>query len=148
MRKLLLVICLAFSLGMNAQRIKFEYDSAGNQTKRYVCICSAKMANDSIYKTKETIVENDMIQDAENEQLSYYPNPVLEQLYIKWKNSDFNPVKEIKLYSMSGQILKKQNEIAPNELLAIDFQNYPTGFYNLIVIYSNGKNKTLKIVKQ
>lgn len=132
-----------------ADRIRFKYDSAGNQERRYVCLCNARIANDTTsYKTKETIVENDLIHDSEFEQLSYYPNPVREELYVKWENVINNPIVEMQLYSISGQILKSQNNLVKDEITTINFQNYPTGMYNLILIYTNGEKKSLKIVKQ
>lgn len=149
MRKLLFIatffICF---LSYGQQRIKFEYDSAGNQTRRYVCLCGAKSANDSIIKTKETLVEKDMIQDVEYEQLSYYPNPVLEELYIKWSDKTNNPIVEMQLYSMSGQLLQTKKGIKQGELTSVSFHNYATGIYNLILIRLNGERKTLKIVKE
>ncbi|WP_298139847.1 T9SS type A sorting domain-containing protein [Flavobacterium sp.] len=151
MRKLLFAICLlsnAFISAQNDNRIKFEYDSAGNQTRRYVCLCGARTANDSITKTDKTITDVDMIQDSDYEQLSYYPNPVLNELYVKWNNTTKNPIVEIQLFSMSGQLLNTQKNLAKSELNTVNFQNYPTGIYHLILICSNGERKTLKIIKE
>ena len=151
MKKLFFALGLLFSLSALSQddnRIKFEYDSAGNQTRRYVCLCGAKIANDTIIKTKETLVDKDMIQDSEYEQLSYYPNPVLEELYIKWSDKTNNPIVEMQLYSMSGQLLQTKKNIKQGDLTSIAFHNYATGIYNLILIRLNGERKSLKIVKE
>ncbi|SHI71181.1 T9SS type A sorting domain-containing protein [Flavobacterium terrae] len=150
MKKLLFLFLL---IGSNAysqtpKRIKFVYDSAGNQTQRYICLClSAKNANDSIYKTEETLVEEDMIQDAEYEQIKYYPNPVLEELYIKWPNTNERKVISIDLFSLNGQLLKRYENLISQNNMKIDFYKYPEGFYNVLLIYENGENKSLKVLK-
>ncbi|WP_396190969.1 T9SS type A sorting domain-containing protein [Flavobacterium sp.] len=151
MKKMFFALSLLFSLSalsQNDNRIKFEYDSAGNQTRRFICLCEAKIANDSIFKNIETLVEKDMIQDVEYEQLSFYPNPVLEELYIKWSDKTNNPIVEMQLYSMSGQLLQTKKGIKQGELTSVSFHNYATGIYNLILIRLNGERKTLKIVKE
>lgn len=142
------MLLIASSL-YSQKRIKFTYDSAGNQTQRYICItgCTAKMANDSIYKTEKTLVEEDLIEDIEYEQIKYYPNPVLEELYVKWPNTIDKYVSKIELYSLNGQLLKQFDNIKNQNTISVSFYNYPEGYYNLLLIYSNGERKTLKIVK-
>jgi hypothetical protein len=124
------------------KRVKFQYDDAGNQIERAVCTnCVAKNA---VYKTSETITKNEMLE--ENEVL-YYPNPVLEELYIKWGNNELKPLSTIELYSMNGQLLK--TVLVKNEdIIKISFTDYPTGYYNLLLIYGEGDKKSIKIIKQ
>ena len=132
----------------SANRIKFSYDSAGNQERRFICLCSAKTSNDSIYKTIETIVEDDLIKDTQFEQISYYPNPVREELYVKWTNNIDNPVIALELYSLTGQLLRSYDNLKDVEKTSVAFQNYPLGYYNLLLVYADGDRKLLKIVKQ
>jgi hypothetical protein len=49
---------------------------------------------------------------------------------------------------MSGQMLKTQRNLEKNELNTVNFQNYPTGIYNLILVCYNGERKVLKIIKE
>ncbi len=142
---LILIFSISNSFGQN--RIRFTYDVVGNQTKRQVCFgCQSKTAKDSDYKNAETITEKDLIQEDVN--LSYYPNPVREELYVKWKIETEKTVKSIEVYSMTGQMLKSYDNLETSEISSIAFQSYPLGFYNLMILYSNGENKTLKIVKK
>lgn len=146
--KVLLLLLIFTSVSFAQKRIKFTYDSAGNQTQRIICLClTAKTATDSVYKTSENITENDMIDDIENEQVSYYPNPVREELYVKWKNQDNSFVTNIEIFSMSGQLIKSYPNLNNVEKASIAFQNFPEGVYNLILVYNNSDRKTLKIVK-
>lgn len=149
MKKILFVLLLVVNTVQSQIRIKFRYDSAGNQTERYICIsgCAEKMAKDSIFKTKKTLVEGDLIQDEEYEQIKYYPNPVLEELYVKWQNTNENNITQIQLYSLNGQLIKQFDDLKDKEVYTILFYNYPEGYYNLVLIYNNGERKTLKIVK-
>lgn len=145
MKKNLIFLLVFWCFLGNAQRIKFNYDSAGNQTKRFICLCAAKTDNDSIYKTPETITENDLIKD---DIISYYPNPVREELYLKWSLVQENYVSMIEVYSMTGQLMKNYSNLKELDKTAITFHDYPDGFYNLIMVYGNGDRKTLKIVKK
>lgn len=132
----------------SANRIKFSYDAAGNQERRFICLCAAKTNNDSIYKTIETIVEEDLIKDTEFEQISYYPNPVREELYVKWANNINNPVTALEVYSLTGQLLRSYTNLKDVEMTSVAFQDYPIGYYNLLLVYADGERKLLKIVKQ
>jgi hypothetical protein len=145
--KILVLFLFAFGISFGqTNRIQFSYDEAGNQIQRKICPnCPAKNATDADYKNEETVTEKDMIED---EKVYYYPNPVREELYIKWKNTDGKELTEIKLYSMQGQELKRITDVKAIELAKIGFMDYPTGYYNIVLEYSNGEKKDLKIVKQ
>lgn len=150
MKKMLLFPLLFFfnlSFGQ-VDRIKFEYDNAGNQTRRYLLVELSRKAKDSIYKTPESLTENDFLKDDVYSHISYYPNPVREELYVKWQNTTDIQVTKMELYSMSGQFIKNIADIRNSEITTIGFQSYPEGFYNLILVYSNGDKKTLRIVKK
>ena len=144
---LLLLFTISNSFGQFNDRIRFSYDTVGNQTKREVCMgCLAKNVKDSDYKNAETVTEKDLIQEDVN--LSYYPNPVREELYVKWKIETTKTVKSIEVYSMSGQILASYSNLESTDITSVAFQSYPMGIYNLMLVYSNGETKTLKIVKK
>jgi len=135
-----------FSFGQT--RVQFQYDTEGNQTARVICLtCNAKTAKDSIV-TSKTLVESDMIKDAVHEQISYYPNPVRNELYIKWINEDSKYVIGISVVSISGQSIQQYQYTKESITAAIPFSNYPNGFYNVVLLYNNGEKKTLKIVKK
>ncbi|MEQ3690364.1 MAG: T9SS type A sorting domain-containing protein, partial [Flavobacterium sp.] len=96
----------------------------------------------------ETIVEEDLIKDTEFEQISYYPNPVREELYVKWANNINNPVTALEVYSLTGQLLRSYTNLKDVEMTSVAFQDYPIGYYNLLLVYADGERKLLKIVKQ
>jgi Secretion system C-terminal sorting domain len=142
---LLLLIITNCSFG---QRIKFTFDAAGNQTKRAICSgCAAKNAKDSDFKNEAT-VKNDDLLPSDIEKISYYPNPVREELYVKWENLTDNFVTQIDIYTITGQLMKTYENQKGFDTTTISFQTYPEGFYNLVLNYTNGETKTLKIIKQ
>lgn len=149
MKNLILFFLFFVSVVSGQTRVKFTYDSAGNQTIRAICVgCLSRTStvNDSI-ATDDTISDNDLIKDEVYNNISYYPNPVKYELYVKWIN-DKNYLESIQLYSMSGQLMSKKLNLKKIEMTTIEFQNYPEGFYNLVLIYDNGEKKTLKIIKK
>lgn len=147
---LFLIISFFSSYGQgNVKRISFEYDTAGNQTRRYICVnCSARIAQDST-KTQKTKLNNEIVDKTDiNKQIKYYPNPVLEELIITWDRDEDKFISNIELYSMSGQLIKTYSDTKDKDTNSVSFLNLPQGFYNVLVVFNTGERKTLKIVKQ
>lgn len=126
--------------------ISFNYDTAGNQTQReLICI----NCNPTGRKNIENITsDTDLIKSLEYNEISYYPNPVLETLYLKWLNNDGVVVESIEVYSLTGAIILSLSNLEKSNNTTIDFHSVSEGFYNVRVIYSNGKSKDLKIIKK
>lgn len=147
MKKQLLFLMLTLSLISNAQKLNFSYDAAGNQISRVLCItCSAKPARE--IKEIEALVEEDLLKFSEQDVISYYPNPVREELYLTWQLMAENNVSSIQVFSITGQLLKQYKISSATRNQNIPFQNYPTGVYSVSLNYTNGDNKSIKIIKQ
>ncbi len=87
MNKFLLILLFLFSVVIRSQsgKITFSYDTAGNQTSRTLCLkCVSKNGNET---PKEVVAlqEEDLQKFFPEDVISYYPNPVKEQLYLKPK---------------------------------------------------------------
>ena len=80
--------------------------------------------------------------------ISYYPNPVKEELFLKWKLVEDNIVLSIDVYTLNGQVLRSIKENLSENSLVISFQEYPVGVYFLTLNYINGEQKSIKIVKK
>ncbi|NDP22541.1 MAG: T9SS type A sorting domain-containing protein [Paludibacter sp.] len=149
MKRYLILVLLAFSLLSSAQdKITFDYDIAGNQIVRELCIS----CNKAIYKTtapKEiaALQEEDLQKFSAEDLISYYPNPVKEELFLKWELAADKVVVSIYLYVINGQILKTYNNLEKTNTLNIPFFNYPTGTYLVVLVYNDSEQKTIKIVK-
>lgn len=151
MKHFLLLVMTTFSLAIQAQtKINFAYDNAGNQISRVLCIgagCTSKKSNEI---TKETVAvtEGDLQKFFPEDVLSYYPNPVQEELYLKWQLTNETYVKSLVVYNFNGQKLKSYSQSDSDNSLTIPFQSYPTGVYLIILEYSSGEEKTIKIIKK
>lgn len=129
------------------QNIRFEYDTAGNQITRLCCFsCAAKTP----YSTKNIsdLNESDMQKFNVDDNFSFYPNPVKEELYLKWDNSSQIKLQTINLYNINGALLKSYENQLSKDSNNILFQEYPNGVYIIGLIYTNGEEKTIKIIKQ
>ena len=51
------------------------------------------------------------------------------------------------MFTLSGQVLKTIKENLSQNSLIISFQEYPVGVYYLSLNYTNGDQKSIKIVK-
>jgi hypothetical protein len=146
---LFLYLFLTSIINCTAQnKIEFKYDPAGNQIKRSICInCSGRYAiSDSIARSSD-VISQDLKNDV-NSKLSYYPNPVLEELTINWLNDDSTFVSNIEVFSMTGQSLGAFKDLKESQSAVISFSSYPQGIYNLVLYYNDGRKETLKIVKK
>ena len=130
-------------------KIIFSYDGAGNQIQRFLCLSPTCMSAGKKAKPIEiaTITEDDLQKFFTEDVLSYYPNPVKEELYLKWELIADKNVSSIYLYSINGQAIKAYNNLGTTNILNIPFFNYPSGTYLVVLAYSNGEQKTIKISK-
>jgi hypothetical protein len=147
MKKLLLIICCLYGLLCNAQKIRFEYDAAGNQVLRTLCLICPSRENTQIPKDLSEIEEADLIKFFPEDIISYYPNPVKEELFLKWDLIENNSVSNIDVYSLNGQLLKSFKGNLTQNSQIINFIDLPVGVYYVNLIFLNGETKSIKIIK-
>ena len=129
--------------------IKFFYDTAGNQTRRefiYLAAGNYRGAAPNIILPK--VPDNKLTVSDLHEDVSYFPNPVESELFVKWQIIDNDFVKKIELYSFSGQMLNIFEVPQSATEITVDFRSYPRAYYNLLLVYNSGKVKDLKIIKK
>ena len=81
------------------------------------------------------------VQDITKNKVSYYPNPVIDQLQI----SNDIKIKNAELYNISGQIIINAN--INSEKGSIDMRNVPAGVY-ILKVNSEKDSQTVKIIKK
>ncbi len=79
-----------------------------------------------------------------DEQLSIYPNPIVDELNISFNNPEGK--NSIKIYTLSGVLLKEENN-SGQETIQVSLQNYPQGIY-FVEVKTEGETFTKKIIKQ
>lgn len=142
-----LLLCL-FASAQTPDHVKFEYDAAGNQVLReLIDITPGRYKNDSI-KAPEELAEGDWKESDLYADIKYYPNPVKEELHVKWTNKAGNYVTSVELYTLNGQLMKQLKNLKNTDNANVAFHAYPEGMYTLVLVYANGERKTLKIVKR
>lgn len=152
MKNYLFIVFFSISYISTAQNnLMFSYDNAGNQIKRELCIseCFASKKADKPVKEVEDLTQEDLLKFSPEDAISYYPNPVKEELYLTWQPIGDNNVKTIKIYNINGQLIDsfKQNK-SENNSQNISFNRYPNGIYLIELLYKDGDQKTIKIIKQ
>ena len=152
MKKLLrlLLFCLGINgMAQNPDRVIFEYDSAGNQIIRRFCInCfDSRISNDSIKDFSE-LKEEDLLKFSPTDNISYYPNPVSEELYLKWELINEVKVSRIDVYNINGQLIKSFSNLINENNKTIPFQELPVGTYSVLMTYSNSEQKPITIIKK
>lgn len=147
MKKIVLLFTLlCFSFIYSQKSYTFSYDTAGNQTegKRFIYIANTfepggEFKNGNISNEIPFVLE---------ENLTYYPNPVRDILYLKWTNIDSENIRSFALFSMTGALLKKYEGLEQTTEHNISFSEYPSGTYIVTIGYSSGEERSIKIIKQ
>lgn len=150
-RKLLFsfLVFLIVNMAQSQDKIVFEYDTAGNQIKRFLCLSSNCTTTSKITAPKEVaaIQEEDLQKFTPEDSFSFYPNPVKEELYLKWELVEGKAISAVYLYNLNGRVLQTYNNLEKKNTLNIPFFNYPSATYLVVLIYNNGEQKSIKIVK-
>ncbi len=148
-KKLFIVLLLVSVVQLYAQdkTIEFAYDNAGNQTERKICInCSTSTASKTLI---ETTAEDFIPIDVNpTDQITYYPNPVQEELYLKWELINDKKVSSIMIFTTAGLLIKSYQDTATVKLQTINFSNFPSGVYLVLMQFNDGKEKSFKIIKE
>lgn len=141
---LLLTFLLIFSFS-NSQTITFSYDAAGNQINRVYNSTGNRMSSQPVKDYKD-LTQNDMKKFFPEDVISYYPNPVKDELFIKWEFIKDNKVNTIEIFSISGQSINKISTENKNTVI-IPFYNLPSGTYLVNLNYEDGEKKSITIIK-
>ena len=137
------LICKA----QNSPKIYFEFDAAGNQITRYAVLSATKNSQEQS-KSIDEVLETEFKKSIKNDIISFYPNPVKEELYVRWdKINDTYNVKNIQLFDINGKELFSSNKYEENKI-SIPFLNYPNGLYQIVLQFENNDIKTIKVIKE
>jgi len=131
-----------------ADRILFEYDSAGNQILRALCLNCNESRTGNDYKNFDDVTPDELFKFYPEDIISYYPNPVREELYLKWNLIDGNTVNEIKMFDINAKLILKISDLNNSDATTIQFSFLPKNIYLIVIAFKNGESKTIKILKE
>ena len=143
----LILLNCSFIVAQNPDKIVFTYDASGNQTLRELCINCA-YPNTRYISNPKDLKKEDLVTSEVSNLISYYPNPVREELYLSWELANNNAINSIQIYNLNGSLLRTFQGLETQNIVTIPFIDYPTGNYLVLLVYSNGEQKTIKIVKK
>ncbi len=137
MKKILLLIFFICAASLYAQQetppLYLEYDNAGNQVlSDLVCVnCRGAVEKHSL------------------DNVTYYPNPVAEQLNLIWENTDQSRViTAINIYNLNGKLLTSKNNLNSQTQLNLNFSDKTSGIYVVEFLSSDGEKKSIKVIKK
>lgn len=148
MKKLLVLVLGLFGFFIsNAQTTKllFSYDTAGNQIARTLCVnCPVGSGRPAKpVETKEEEIETIVI-----DKVTFFPNPVQEELNIQWELVNNRTVDNIAVYNLNGALMQSFTDLKTENLKVIPFGVYPSGMYIVSLTYNDGEQKSLQIIKK
>lgn len=148
MKKILVLVLGLFGfLISNAQTTKllFSYDTAGNQIARTLCVnCPVGQGRPAKpVDTKEEEIEIIVI-----DKVTFFPNPVQEELNIQWELVNNKTVDNIAVYNLNGALMQTFSDLKNETLKVLPFGSYPSGMYIVSLTYNDGEQKSLQIIKK
>lgn len=148
MKHLSLFLLLFLGVTANAQDVvTFSYDSAGNQIIRNLICISCDDECSTCRKTNQNEISDNEMFPSDVVGISYYPNPVKEQLFIKW-DTDYKDISNLQVISLNGQVVFVQENLADKNTTAIQFSHLSEGIYHVVITSTNGEQEVLKIIKK
>lgn len=147
MKKIFAFIFMFFNLFCWTQTTKllFSYDTSGNQIARTLCVnCPVGQGRPSNSVEASKIETETIVLD----KVTFFPNPVAEELNIKWELISNKTVDYITVYNTNGALMQNYIDLKNDSLKVIPFGSYPSGMYIVSLTYSDGEQKSLQIIKK
>ncbi|MGB5554276.1 MAG: T9SS type A sorting domain-containing protein [Flavobacteriaceae bacterium] len=148
--KLLPMVLLFCAITSTAQqKLKFTYDTAGNQIVRErVCITCLKAVLPVVADSLATESVEPEIVLSKNFGVIVYPNPVTNLLFAEWQPNASRLPEQFLLFSMNGRLLSKYLPTKGSVEVVIDTTPYPPGLYILEAVFTNGEQRSFKVMKE
>lgn len=138
MKNIFVIICfLVCFQGFSQGALTFSYDDAGNQIDRSIVFYRMAKPDKEVFKSFD-----------KSDNFTYYPNPVNEILILKWENTSEKKINTLNVYSINGNLLKTYQNLNALSSHELQFSEYAQGVYIVSLGYTNGEEKTIKIVKE
>ena len=138
---LFLLLFTATFLKMQAQRITFAYDAAGNRTARTIVM---QPRVNTLEAPNEEF--NPFVEQAENHVITIFPNPTRGMLIIEISSIGNNERFRAILYNQQGRLMQDVESFT-GTALNMDLSAYPPGVY-ILQLRIGDKTKEYRIIKQ
>ncbi len=143
---LVVVVFINYLYSQNYPKLSFTYDLSGNQISRVYCSNCSTVAGKQNVNYHDLNV-NDFKQFSTGDVLSYHPNPVKEELFLKWTIKEDTTVTEIQLLTLNGTFIKSINNLSELDHCVINFSDQPQGMYLLHLLFADSRIESIKILK-
>ncbi|WP_318309269.1 T9SS type A sorting domain-containing protein [Flagellimonas crocea] len=153
MKVRLLLLFLVFSPLLSAQqKLKFTYDTSGNQILRdRVCATCLKAVLPKENDSLQAMVDEDALtveEAMDRMEIVAAPNPVTDLLTVDWTVDPQLVPTSIHLFTVDNRMLKSFNIRRRQLEQQFEFSNYPPGMYIIQVHFNSGKWRSFKIIKR
>lgn len=138
---LLFSFLFIFSMGIQAQKVAYDYDMAGNRISRKV----VELNNPNYAKQQAEETPAPVEEQLGERKITIYPNPTKGALAVEITGGDTKDQVSATLYNAQGiqlQNLKIENSITP-----INMSTYPSAYY-ILRVQAGDKMTEFKIIKQ
>ncbi|MFT4022172.1 MAG: hypothetical protein QM664_00150 [Flavihumibacter sp.] len=135
----LAILCLlSFRPFSQPSTLYFSYDASGSQIMRNtVCVNCRTATADAVAIASK----------AEPDAFTASPNPVDGLLQVRWVRDVANPLQQLQLHSVTGQLLLTQPVRSAKEQLQLNFSGYLPDLSFLTGVSANGSVNIIKIIR-
>jgi hypothetical protein len=79
--------------------------------------------------------------------VTVFPNPVSNILFAEWQANASRIPSHLLLFSMEGRLISKYVPNAGQVQVEIDFTPYAPGMYILEAVFTNGEQRSFKVIR-
>ncbi len=130
------------------QKLKFTYDTAGNQILRdRVCATCLKAVLPQEIDSLIAEAPAEDLNNVANFDIVAYPNPVTNLLFVDWiPDPDLEPL-SVQLFSLDSRQLASYTIRRGQTEQEVNFEAFPAGLYILSVSFKNGTSRSFKVIR-
>lgn len=136
-------LLLGSVLTVNAQKVAFEYDAAGNRIQSKTIVMQRSTLQEEDKEQEEVIYSHSDILGGCI--IRIYPNPTKGLLKVDIENLPSTPTARISLYSLSGKKIIGKDEVSSSTDL--DITSHPEGIYILRISVGESHSEW-KVIKE
>ncbi|HMC02138.1 MAG TPA: malectin domain-containing carbohydrate-binding protein, partial [Flavobacteriaceae bacterium] len=93
-----------------------------------------------------TVLETASVHDTFKNNISIFPNPVKDKLFIKTRNELSSNIKSLKFYSIEGKLVKDEKVETINDRITVDISKLRSAFYFMTITSDDAQQATYKIL--
>jgi hypothetical protein len=120
----------------------YNHDAAGNLIGTKACVTATASSS---YSLDENTTQQGPLDLGES--LKAYPNPTSGIFYLAQEEKSTNAINKVQVVSINSAVIITIPVSTNSKLTTIDLSGQSPGIYIVNILFANGKNKSIKVIR-